>query len=180
MKKIKDFLLSLILPSKMYKHHNMRFIYSLGIFILSTLIILFSVNLSMRKFTEKTIPTAKFNPSDYNGGTLTFPEYQIVELPTGEVIFDCTAVSTEGKVDEYRGTFHEVIEKKDGSRKIDLTIVYVEDLDAMVQTDEERSAEAEKLKTTFDLNGYMNQQYSQDIDYFLYIFTKKVATIVTI
>ena len=38
MKKIKDFLLSLILPSKMYKHHNMRFIYSLGIFILSTLI----------------------------------------------------------------------------------------------------------------------------------------------
>lgn len=43
----------------------------------------------------------------------------------------------------------------------------------MVQTDEERSAEAEKLKTTFDLNGYMNQQYSQDIDYFLYIFTKK-------
>lgn len=173
MKKIKDFLLSLILPSKMYKHHNMRFIYSLGIFILSTLIILFSVNLSMRKFTEKTIPTAKFNPSDYNGGTLTFPEYQIVELPTGEVIFDCTAVSTEGKVDEYRGNFHEVIEKKDGSRKIDLTIVYVEDLDAMVQTDEERSAEAEKLKTTFDLNGYMNQQYSQDIDYFLYIFTKK-------
>lgn len=112
MKKIKDFLLSLILPSKMYKHHNMRFIYSLGIFILATLIILFSVNLSMRKFTEKTIPTAKFNPSDYNGGTLTFPEYQIVELPTGEVIFDCTAVSTEGKVDEYRGTFHEVIEKK--------------------------------------------------------------------
>ena len=43
MKKIKDFLLSLILPSKMYKHHNMRFIYSLGIFILSTLIILFCV-----------------------------------------------------------------------------------------------------------------------------------------
>ena len=66
-----------------------------------------------------------------------------------------------------------VVDKKDGSRKIDLTIVYVEDLDAMVQTDEERSAEAEKLKTTFDLNGYMNQQYSQDIDYFLYIFTKK-------
>ena len=30
-----------------------------------------------------------------------------------------------------------VVDKKDGSRKIDLTIVYVEDLDAMVQTDEE-------------------------------------------
>lgn len=173
MKKVKNFLLSLILPSKMYKHHNLRFVYSLGIFILSTLIILFSINLSMEKFTKKTIPTAKFEISDYNKSTLTFPKYTIVELPNGETIFDCSEVKDDGNMEEYRGVFHEVISKKDGTKTIDLAVVYVEDLNTMVQTDEERSVEAEKLQSVFDLNGYMNQQYSLDIDYFLYIFTKK-------
>ena len=74
MKKFKDFILSFILPRKMYRHHNMKFIYALFIFILSAFIILFSVNLSVKRFMRKNIGTPRFAETQYEKtATLTFP-----------------------------------------------------------------------------------------------------------
>lgn len=171
--KIKDTILSFILPRKMYRHHRMRFIFSLGLFICSTLIILFSVNTSTKKFIKKLIPTTEVSNSIYNSSKIEVPNYSIIETPDGEVILDCNIESNvEGVVNGYRNVFHDEISKKDGTGVLDLTIVFIEDMNTLKTTQEEIAVEMSKLKSVFDFDSYMNQQCSDTKEYLLYIFTR--------
>ena len=65
MKKFKDVILSLILPRKMYKYHNLNILYSVVILIGTALIILFSVNLSTEKFTRQLMQSPNFEKDNY-------------------------------------------------------------------------------------------------------------------
>ncbi len=166
----KDLILSFFLPRKMYRHHNMRFILSLAIFVGASLIMLFSVNVATPRFMRKLIQTPDYKNSTYTyvEPIEAFPNYSI-SFVNNELCLDCDEKGvSEGNT--YRKTIHNVLKENNRSHYIDLTVVFLEDYDSY-KTEENISDDT--FKNYFDINGYLNQTKKEDTDYILYIFTKK-------
>lgn len=172
MKKFKDFILSFILPRKMYRHHNMKFIYALFIFILSAFIILFSVNLSVKRFMRKNIGSPRFEEIQYEKtASVTFPKYKIVKSENGGYYLDCDEPGTDG-VDSYHNVVHtQLVGKRQNQKKIlDVTTVFIEDMDLFKSDGTEIVTIDQSI---FHLENYLNQPVQDNYEYVLYIFTKK-------
>ncbi len=168
----KDLILSFFAPRKMYRHHNMRFVFSMGIFIMSSLILLFSVNISTPRFMRKMMNTPDYAKNEYvyQENKETFPKYKIDSL-NGEIILDCDEKGvTDGNT--YRNVVHNILKDKNSAKKIDLTVVYLEDYDPFKDTEGVFNIQNSSFKDTFDLEGYLNQTKNDELEYILYIFTK--------
>lgn len=168
----KDLILSFFLPRKMYRHHNMRFIFALGIFFGATLILLFSVNVSTPKFMRKLIYTPDFtkNVYEYEETTEEFPDYKIENIG-GELCLDCNETGvTQGNT--YRKAIHRTLKEKNSPKRIDLTVVFLEDYDPFQDEEGVFHLQSPAFKDVFDLEGYFSQDKAEDTEYILYVFTK--------
>ena len=96
MKKVKEFLLSIILPRKMYRHHSMKVIYSVFVFILSAFLLLFSINLSTKRFMKDMIGSVNFEENDYKVvNEIQLPKYRIAKSNSGGYYLDVEEVGEE-------------------------------------------------------------------------------------
>lgn len=169
MKKVKEFILAMILPRKMYRFHGMKVIYSFFIFILATFILLFSVNLSTKRFMKDMIGSIDFETTDYEVIKQDkLPNYRIAKANNGGYYLDVSEPGEEGKVDNYKGVF-EILFEDSKENKIELKIVIDESLDLFIEEDAAKNID----KDLFDLSGYMSQKRADKTTYILYIFTKK-------
>ncbi len=166
MKKVKDFLLSLILPRRMYKYHSIRFIFSLLIFILSVFVIFTSVKLSTKRLLQKDYVTVDFTKYNIISENDHFASYQISESES-----DCLLDVEENngsKTDTYQKV-NKVVLTNDAGQNVELTVVFDEGCDFF-------NTEAPALsidRHLFDLQGYLSQTRKENTTYVLYIFTKK-------
>lgn len=104
MKKVKEFLLSIILPRKMYRHHSMKVIYSVFVFILSAFLLLFSINLSTKRFMKDMIGSVNFEENDYKVvNEIQLPKYRIAKSNSGGYYLDVEEVGEDGKADNFKG-----------------------------------------------------------------------------
>lgn len=168
----KDLILSFFLPRKMYRHHNMRFIFSLGIFFGATLILLFSINISTPRFMRKMINTPDFtkNVYEYVETKEEFPDYKIDNIG-GELCLDCNETGiSEGNT--YRKAIHNILKEKNSSKRIDLTVVFLEDYDPFKDDEGNFHLQNSAFKDVFDLDGYLRQDKEENVEYILYVFTK--------
>lgn len=171
MKKFKDVILSLILPRKMYKYHNLNILYSVVILIGTALIILFSVNLSTEKFTRQLMQSPNFEKDNYKlVEELDIPEYKIVQSNSGGYYLD-VLVATQN-TDTYQNIFTTTL--KSDKKEMELTIIFDEDCDLFKQENADTTIDS----NLFDLGAYMTQYRGEsrnDIDkeYLLFIFTNK-------
>lgn len=168
----KDLILSFFLPRKMYRHHNMRFIFSVGIFFGAMLILLFSVNISTAHFMRKMINTPDFSKSEYvfEGEIEDFPDYKIDNI-NGEIRLDCSETGTTDG-DTYRKVIHNTLKEKNGVNRIDLTVVFFEDYNPFKDEDKQFALQNSNFKDVFDLDGYLRQEKAENTEYLLYVFTK--------
>lgn len=171
LKKIKDFILSLILPRRMYRYHNLHIFYSVVILIGTALIILFSVNLSTEKFTRQMILSPDFNINNYYQiDKITFPEYKIAQSNSGGYYLD-VLVGTE-TTDTYQKVFNTTLENE--NNELEITIVIDEGCDFFKSENPSTNIDP----NLFDLNAYMmqyrnNSRNNNDKEYLLFILTKK-------
>ena len=135
MNKTKDFLLSLILPRRMYRFHKMKALYSVLIFLVSMMVLLFSVNITAEKHMEKVIQTLDFENNQYypESGYSGLPKYEIVQSKSsGGLYLDVQAASSTGSTDDFKGVYDIVIKNgKVGyeNETVYLTVVFIENLD---------------------------------------------------
>ncbi len=170
--KIKNLLLSIILPRKMYRFHNLHIFYSVVILIATALIILFSVNLSTEKFTRQMIDYPDFKEETYKiTDKQSFPEYKIAQSNSGGFYLD-VLVGTQTP-DSYQKVITSVL-KNDQNNEMEVTVVFDEACDVFKEENPDTNVD----KSLFDLNAYM-MQYRDDSrndnykEYMLFIFTKK-------
>lgn len=122
MKKVKEFLLSIILPRKMYRYHSMKIIYSVFVFILSAFLLLFSVNLSTERFMKDMIGSINFEENDYKVvNEIQLPKYRIAKSNSGGYYLDVDEVGEDGKADSFQGVFEILFED---SKKKSIKIEY--------------------------------------------------------
>ena len=168
MKKVKEFLLSIILPRKMYRHHSMKVIYSVFVFILSAFLLLFSINLSTKRFMKDMIGSVNFEENDYKVvNEIQLPKYRIAKSNSGGYYLDVEEVGEDGKADNFKGVF-EILFEDSKNNQLKLNIVFDESCD-LFGDDPAKSVD----KDLFDLNGDMTQTREDKTTYLLYIFTKK-------
>ncbi len=175
MKKTKDLLLSFILPRKMYKYHDMKGLYSVLIFLISMMILLFSVNITAEKHMTKVIQTIDFENNQYypTSGYNGLPKYKIVQAKSsGGLYLDVEEASSTGGTDNFRGVYNIVIKNgKTGceNETVYLTVLFLEDLDPFASENPTFTID----KDFFDLEGYLNQEIKEGESHILYVFTKK-------
>lgn len=168
MKKVKEFLLSIILPRKMYRYHSMKIIYSVLVFILSAFLLLFSVNLSTERFMKDMIGSINFEENDYKVvNEIQLPKYRIAKSNSGGYYLDVDEVGEDGKADSFQGVF-EILFEDSKKNQLKLNIVFDEACD-LFGDNPSKSID----KDLFDLKGYMTQTREDKTTYLLYIFTKK-------
>lgn len=178
-KNVKDVILSLILPRKMYRFHDLKIIYSVLIFIVSTFILLFSVNISTPRFMKNLIGVPDFENYHYEvveDESDAIPKYKIATSHSGNLYLDCEQPGINGGTDNFRGVYNIILKDNERSNKIILTTVFYEDLDLFSSKDSNISQDSlEKLKSEagFDLNGYINQKREDKTTYILYLFSTK-------
>lgn len=177
--KIKDIILSLVLPRRMYRFHDLKVIYSVMIFIVSAFLLMFSINISTERFMKDLIGTPDFENYKYNivpEESDTIPKYQIATSHSGNLYLDCELPGVDGSTDAFRGVYNITLEDDARNHRIILTTVFFEDLDLFSSTDTTISADSvEKLKNegNFDLSGYLNQERTDKTTYILYVFSTK-------
>lgn len=170
--KIKEVLLSVILPRKMYRYHKLHIFYSLLILIATALVILFSVNLSTERFTRESFSAPDFEKNNYKLlEEFNIPEYKIAQANSGGYYLD-VMVGTEN-TDTYQNVFTTEL-KNEKNNIMELTIVFDESCD-LFKTEE---TDVNIDKELFDLNAYMMQyrndsRNNNDKEYLLFVFTKK-------
>ncbi len=169
MKKVGNFLLSLILPRKMYEHHSMKVIYSVLIFLLSVFIVLFSVNLSTKRFVKKALKAPDFANSEYVlTSDVDFPEYKLVQTANKSGYY----LDVTGEED-FKKTYHLSLNKVNNSdQTLDLVIVFDEGCD-LFATDDNGEETYSIDPRLINLNSYVNQEFDSNKEYLLFIFTKK-------
>lgn len=129
MKKVKEFLLSIILPRKMYRHHSMKVIYSVFVFILSAFLLLFSINLSTKRFMKDMIGSVNFEENDYKVvNEIQLPKYRIAKSNSGGYYLDVEEVGEDGKADNFKGVF-EILFEDSKNNQLKLNIVFDESCD---------------------------------------------------
>lgn len=179
MKKIKDLLLSVILPRRMYHYHDMKVIYSVLVFILSAFLLLFSINLSTEKFMKQIIEKPDFDNYTYqliSEESDKIPNYKIATSHSGNLYLDCETPGEGGSVDTFRGVYNLTLKDESRGSYLLVTIVFYEDLDLFSSNDttiSENSVQKLKDNTGFDLAGYMSQPRKDNTNYMLYVYTMK-------
>lgn len=121
---------------------------------------------------RKMIYTPDFSISDYafEGEIEEFPDYKIASI-NGEIRLDCSDTGvTDG--DTYRKVIHNTLKEKNGTKKIDLTVVFFEDYDPFKDEDKLFAIHNSNFKDVFDLDGYLRQEKKENTEYVLYVFTK--------
>jgi len=145
----------------------MRFIFSLGIFFGATLILLFSINISTPRFMRKMINTPDFtkNVYEYVETKEEFPDYKIDNIG-GELCLDCNETGiSEGNT--YRKAIHNILKEKNSSKRIDLTVVFLEDYDPFKDDEGNFHLQNSAFKDVFDLDGYLRQDKEENMEYIL-------------
>lgn len=179
MKKVIDFLASIVMPRKMYKYHDLKVIYSVLIFIVSIFVLLFSINISTKGFMEDLIGHPDFEHYEYSiveEESDKFPKYQIATSHSGNLYLDCEEAGKDGGTDTFNGVYNATLKDAERDRTVLVTVVFYENLDLFSSTDNmiaEGSLKKLKEVANFDLDGYVNQERKEKTSYVLYIFTTK-------
>lgn len=183
MKKILDFITSLILPRKMYRYHNMKVIYSVGIFIVSIVILLFSINLTTKSHMYEKIEKPDFDKYDYEIisekttshaivndkiiNDINIPKYKITTSNSGGYYLDVDYPTD--KPDTFQGVFTKTYKNKTTGKKLEVKIILDEVTD-FFDTKKNMTLFDERV---IDLEGYICQKKDENTEYLLVAFTKK-------
>lgn len=182
MKKVLNFLATLVLPRKMYKYHEMKIIYSVGIFLLSMVVLLLSINLTTKHhmyekiqkpdfekydfelINEKSINVAIINDQVQN---VNMPKYKIATSNSGGFYLDIDY--TTDTPDTFKGIFTRVYKNTTTNRLLEVKIILDETSD-FFDEDNQTTLFDERL---IDLGGYLKQDRDENTDYLLCAFTRK-------
>ena len=156
MKKIKDFLLALILPSKMIRFRKLNFFLSLVVILLGTYIAIGSTSLMAKNYVSK-------NFNFYDGNSINSEDKfdKIDNFSIDDKNFEMSLTLYPSDL----GIYHHEYDLTTGE-KLDLTIVLDDSVNLL---DEENS----KVLKYFDLEGYYNQELKDKTKYILLIYTKR-------
>ena len=156
MKKIKDFLLALILPSKMIRFRKLNFFLSLVVILLGTYIAIGSTSLMAKNYVSK-------NFNFYDGNSINSEDKfdKIDNFSIDDKNFEMSLTLYPDDL----GIYHREYDLTTGE-KLDLTVVLDDSVNLL---DEENS----KVLKYFDLEGYYNQELKDKTKYILLIYTKR-------
>lgn len=159
MKKVKEFLIALIVPRKMIKFKGLNVFLSFVLLIIGTYIAMGSTLAVAEKYVID-------NYTVFNGETLK-EEDKILKFDNFS-INDKSYEFTATLIDNDKGIYHSKYEMTD-SNTLDLTIVFDDSINILEEVSEENTKE---LKY-FDLEGYYNQKQDENTKYVLIIYTKR-------
>lgn len=159
MKKVKEFLIALIVPRKMIKFKGLNVFLSFVVLIVGTYIALGSTLAVAEKYVLDKYTV-------FDGETVNVDDkmLKIDNFSIDDKNYEFTATL----IGDDKGIYHSEYLLSD-SRKLDLTIV----LDDSINILEEVSEKNTKELKYFDLEGYYNQQQDENTKYILLIYTKR-------
>lgn len=156
MKKLKDFLLALILPRKMVRFRKLNFFLSFAIILIATYIAIGSTSLMAKNYVSK-------NFAFFDGSVVdSFDKFDKIDnFSIDDEKFEMEATLYPGDL----GVYHHEYQLTTGET-LDLTVV----LDDSVNILEEENS---KTLKHFDLEGYYKQEHKKNTKYILLIYTKR-------